>query len=121
MLTELVADRLGRGAHDGFGGKTVEGFRILRCVGRGGMSVVYQAEDSATGEVVALKMMSYRLIYDSAALARFHQEAEILQGLDHPNIANLKRLFPTFNTYFLVMEFCNGVDLARLLGSRGAG
>jgi hypothetical protein len=119
VLTELVADRLGRGAHDGFGGKTVEGFRILRCVGRGGMSVVYQAEDSATGEVVALKMMSYRLIYDSAALARFHQEAEILRGLDHPNIAHLKRLFPTFNTYFLVMEFCDGVDLARLVSWRG--
>ena len=119
VLTDLVADRLGRGAHDGFGGKTVEGFRILRCVGRGGMSVVYQAQDDATGEIVALKMMSYRLIYDSAALARFHQEAEILRGLDHENIARLKRLFPTYNTYFLVMEFCDGVDLGRLVSSRG--
>ena len=62
VLTELVADRLGQGAHDGFGGKEVEGFRILRCVGRGGMSVVYRAEDESTGELVALKMMSYRLI-----------------------------------------------------------
>ena len=40
VLTQLVANRLGQGAHDGFGGKRVEGFRILRRVGRGGMSVV---------------------------------------------------------------------------------
>jgi len=119
VLTELVADRLGQGAHDGLGGKQVEGFRILRCVGRGGMSVVYRAEDLSTGELVALKMMSYRLIYDARALARFRQEAEILQSLDHENIAHLKRLFPAYHTYFLVMELCEGVDLQRLVGSRG--
>lgn len=119
MLTELVADRLGQGAHDGFGGKQVEGFRILRSVGRGGMSVVYRAQDESTGELVALKMMSYRLIYDSGALARFHQEAEILRSLHHENIAHLKRLFPAYHTYFLVMELCEGVDLQRLVSSRG--
>ncbi len=119
VLTELVADRLGQAAHDGFGGKKVEGFRILRCIGRGGMSVVYMARHETTGEVVALKMMSYRLIYDSGALARFHQEAAILQRLDHENIARLKRLFPAYHTYFLVMELCEGVDLQRLVSSCG--
>lgn len=119
LLTELVADRLGRGAYDGLGGKKVEGFRILRCVGRGGMSVVYRAEEESTGELVALKMMSYRLIYDSGALARFHQEAEILRSLNHANIARLRRLFPAYHTYFLVMELCEGVDLQRLVSSRG--
>lgn len=114
VLTELVADRLGRGAHDGFGGKKVEGFRIVRCVGRGGMSVVYRALEESTGEHVALKMMSYRLIYDVRALERFHQEASILQRLNHENIARLKRLFPAYFTYFLVMELCEGVDLHRL-------
>jgi serine/threonine protein kinase len=93
MLTQLVADRLGQAPHDGFGGKTIEGFRILRCIGRGGMSVVYRAQDESTGELVALKMMSYRLIYDAAALARFRQEADLLQSLQHQTIARLKRLF----------------------------
>jgi hypothetical protein len=115
VLTELVAERLGRGARDGFGGKQVEGFRILRSVGRGGMSVVYEAREEATGELVALKMMSYRLIYDAEALARFHQEAAILQSLNHENIARLMRLFPAYHTYFLVMELCEGFDLRRLL------
>lgn len=119
VLTELVADRLGQGAYDGLGGKKVEGFRILRCAGRGGMSVVYRAQEESTGELVALKMMSYRLIYDSGALARFHQEAEILRSLNHANIARLRRLFPAYHTFFLVMELCEGVDLQRLVNSRG--
>jgi serine/threonine protein kinase len=119
VLTELIADRLGQSALDGFGGKKIEKYRILRCVGRGGMSVVYRAQDESTGELVALKMMSYRLIYDAMALARFHQEAELLQSLDHENITHLKRLFPAYRTYFLVMELCEGVDLARLVRVRG--
>lgn len=119
VLTSLVGDRLGRGANDGFGGKQVAGFRIVRGIGRGGMSVVYRAQDEATGELVALKMMSYRLIYDSGALARFHQEAEILHSLDHGNIARLKRMFPAYNTYFLVMELCDGIDVGQLVRARG--
>jgi CRP-like cAMP-binding protein len=119
VLTNLVADRLGRSMHDGFGDKRIEGFRILRCIGRGGMSVVYQAQEQSTGEIVALKMMSYRLIYDAAALARFHQESELHQSLDHDNIARLKRLFPAYRTYFLVMELCEGMDLRRLVWLRG--
>jgi CRP-like cAMP-binding protein len=96
LITDLVADRLGQAARDGFSGKRVEAFRILRCIGRGSMSVVYRAEDEATGDLAALKMMSYRLIYDSAALSRFPREADIVQRLDHPNIARLKRLFPAY-------------------------
>jgi serine/threonine-protein kinase len=84
------------------------------------MSVVYRARDLATGELVALKMMSYRLIYDVQALVRFQHEADLLQELEHPNIARLKRLFPAYRTYFLVMELCDGADLQRLLISRGA-
>jgi serine/threonine protein kinase len=119
LMTDLVADRLGQAARDGFGGKQMEGFRILRCIGRGGMSVVYRAQDESTGELVALKMMSYRLIYDSPALARFRREADLVQQLDHPNIARLERLFPAYRTYFLVMELCDGVDLNRLIKARG--
>jgi hypothetical protein len=119
LLTQLIADRLGQGTRDGFGGKTIEGFRIHRCLGRGGMSVVYRAEEISTGELVALKMMSYRLVYDPIALARFRREAELVQALEHENIARLKRLFPALHTYFLVMELCDGVDLSRLVARRG--
>jgi len=115
VLTHLVADRLGHASHDGFSGKTVDGFQILSRAGRGGMAVVYRAREESTGDVVALKMMSYRLIYDPAALERFHHEAALLRDLSHPNIAQLKRLFPAYHTYFLVLEYCDGVNLDRLV------
>lgn len=118
VLTNLVADRLGQSAHDGLGGKTVDGYRIVRCVGRGGMALVYRAEDQKTGEVVALKMMSHRLVYEPNALARFRREAQVLQGLDHENIARLHRIFEAYNTLFLVMEFCDGADLGQLIRDR---
>lgn len=120
VLTEVVAERLGQHTSDGLGGKTIDRYVIQRCIGRGGMAVVYEARDAESGEPVALKMMSHRLIYEVGALARFHQEAELAQSLQHPNIASLQRLFPAYNTYFLVMELCDGIDLERLVGSRGA-
>ena len=120
VLTNSSPSAWGKARTTGSAGKQVEGFRILRCIGRGGMSIVYRAQDEATGELVALKMMSYRLIYDAPALARFRQEARLLQGLEHPHIARLKRLFPAYHTYFLVMELCEGADLSRLIHLRGA-
>jgi eukaryotic-like serine/threonine-protein kinase len=119
VLTDLVAERLGRGTRDGLGGKSIDRYRIERCIGRGGMAVVYHARDQHTGKAVALKMMSHRLVYEAGALARFHQEAELLRSLDHPNIASIERLFPAYNTYFLVMELYDGVDLERLVTSHG--
>jgi serine/threonine protein kinase len=115
VLTNLVADRLGQEAHDGLGGKTVDGYRIVRCVGRGGMAIVYRAEDVNTGAVVALKMMSHRLTYEPNAAARFRREAELLRGLDHENIARVQRSFTAYNTLFLVMDFCEGVDLGEAI------
>lgn len=120
VLTRLVAERLGGADYDGLGGKTLEGYRIVRCLGRGGMAVVYEAERVADGQHVALKMLSHRLIYDSAAVSRFEREAEIVQGLEHPGIVRLRGTFPAFRTEFLVMEFCPGTTLSEILDKKGA-
>ncbi len=111
VLTTLVADRLGQGSRDGLHGKVLSGYRIRRCVGRGGMAVVYKAEQIATGATVALKMMSHRLRYEQGALSRFRREAEAIQSLEHENIARLHETFAEYGTHFLVMEFCEGPDL----------
>ena len=119
VLTELVAGRLGQASRDGLGGKLIERYKIEQCIGRGGMAMVYKATESATGRIVALKMMSHRLVYEPDALVRFHHEAELMQTFRHENIAALDRLFPAFNTYFLVMEYCDGADLGRVVSNRG--
>jgi serine/threonine-protein kinase len=120
VLTNLVADRLGRGLHDGLGGKVLNGYQISSCIGRGGMAVVYEATELATGERVALKMMSHRLVYQPGAFSRFEREARIVEPLEHDNIARLKGHFPAFRTEFIVMEFCDGSTLADLLQHHGA-
>ncbi len=111
LLTLLLASRLGKAKHDALTGSTFHGFRILRCLGRGGTSVVYEAEDSVGKRHVALKMMSHRLLYDPAAMARFRREAEILEAIDHPNIAKFYGRFEAYRTSFLIMEYCEGVTL----------
>ena len=120
VLTNVVADRLGRALHDGLGGKVLHGYQILGCVGRGGMAVVYEATELATGERVALKMMSHRLVYQPGAFSRFEREARIVQPLEHDGIARLKGHFPAFRTEFIVMEFCEGATLADVLARHGA-
>ena len=119
LLTNLVADRLGRSAYDGLGGKDIEGYRIERCIGRGGMGIVYKAKRLATAETVALKMMNHRLLYTAGAIRHFKREAAILQTLDHVSIPRLYDCFAAYRTQFLAMEFCEGSTLQEIVSSRG--
>ncbi len=118
LLTSIVADRLGSATYDGLGGKDIHGYRIDRCVGRGGMGIVYEASELATGEIVAMKMMNHRLVYQPGALRRFKREAETLKSLHHDSIARLYETFSAYGTQFLVMEFCEGSPLSELISRR---
>src|SRR5262245_34647366 len=64
-------------------------YRIGREVGRGGMAVVYDAEDLRSGERVALKVLKPGSALDKSNLSRFYSEIESLQKLDHPNIVRV--------------------------------
>jgi predicted Ser/Thr protein kinase len=89
----------------------IAGLRILRVLGRGGMGVVYEAEQELPRRRVALKVLPGAL--DPAALKRFERECEALGRLAHPSIA---RLFQAGRTEagepFLVMELVEGRPLA---------
>jgi eukaryotic-like serine/threonine-protein kinase len=119
VLTYVLADRLGRSSYDGLSGKDIHGYRILRCVGRGGMGIVYEGASLATGSTVALKMMNHALLYQPAAIKRFRGEAEALRSFQHPSIARLYDHFAAYQTEFLVMEFCEGVTLDHRIASHG--
>jgi CRP-like cAMP-binding protein len=119
LLTRLLASRLGKAQHDALTGKTFQGYRILRCLGRGGTSVVYEAEPPGSAPRVALKMMSHRLLYDPAAMERFRREADIVQSFHHPNIAKMFGTFEAFRTFFIVMEFCEGVSIDKVVRRQG--
>ncbi len=118
MLSELIAQRVGTIAVDVMYGKTIDGYRIRQRLGRGSMGIVYLAEDLDRGREVAIKMLRHDLVYDRQATKRFVREAEVIRGLRHPNIIRVYREFAAYNTMFLSMEYCPGVNLSDAIRDR---
>ncbi|MDH3628450.1 MAG: protein kinase [Acidobacteriota bacterium] len=118
VLTRLISERLGRSDADALGGKHIHGYRIVRCIGRGGMAMVYEAIRDSDGKRFALKMMSHKLAYDTTALSRFREETKIVSGLDHENLAKRIEGFSAYGTQFIVVEYCEGPGLERVTGRR---
>jgi eukaryotic-like serine/threonine-protein kinase len=119
LLTNVVADRLGKAAYDSLGGKDLHGYRIVRCVGRGGMGVVYEATRIGTVEIVAVKMLNHSLLYQQGAVDRFTREAETLKSLRHRSIARVYETFFAYGTHFLVVGYCEGSTLKDSIARSG--
>ncbi|MBK6924157.1 MAG: protein kinase [Thermomonas sp.] len=67
----------------------IDGYRILRVVGHGGMSTVYLAEQASLGRKVALKVMLPEALADEVSRARFENEARTIARLQHPHIVGI--------------------------------
>ncbi len=118
-LSQLVAERLGRRDIDVLVGKQLDRFFVERCLGRGGMAVVYEARDVETNQRVALKMMSHRYTHNLEAQTRFEREAQLCQNLIHPHLARNFDRFTAFGTNFIIMEYCEGQTLSKLIKHAG--
>ena len=118
-LSQLVSDRLGQRSHDALCGKTVGEYKLVHCINRGAMGVVYAAERTLDGAPRALKMLRHRFISDSRALSRFDFEVDLLSKLCHDNIVQMHGHFVAYRTRFLVLDLCDGADLKRTLTSHG--
>jgi tetratricopeptide (TPR) repeat protein/predicted Ser/Thr protein kinase len=97
----------------------VPGYEIVSELGRGGMGVVYQAQQVSLKRFVALKMILAGPHADSAARIRFHIEAEAVARLQHPNIVQIYEVGEYGGKPFLSLEYINGGSLMENMAGTG--
>jgi eukaryotic-like serine/threonine-protein kinase len=95
--------------------KQLGDYRILREVGRGGMGVVYEAEQESLGRRVALKVLAGSARLDPRQLARFHREARAAARLHHTNIVPVFGVGEDDGLHYYVMQFIPGLGLDQVL------
>ena len=94
-------------------------YELLGVLGHGGMGVVYRARHRQLERLVALKVLSPRLMATAEARRRFEREIRVLGGLHHPGIVMATDANRIDGAAYLVMELIDGVDMARLVRDGG--
>jgi serine/threonine protein kinase len=90
-------------------------YRIIRQVGRGGMGVVYEAEQLSLGRRVALKVLPFAATLDARQLQRFKNEAQAAAQLHHSNIVPVFAVGCDRGVHYYAMQFIDGRTLAQLI------
>lgn len=111
FLTRWQADMLLAGKKAFFLGK----YRLLDCIGTGGMGAVFKALHGDLGRTVAIKILSAEVMKSRQAVARFRHEIQAVAALDDPHIVAAYDAGNERGANYLVMEFVEGHDLGHLV------
>jgi DNA-binding beta-propeller fold protein YncE/predicted Ser/Thr protein kinase len=96
-------------------GSELAGYRVDGLLGRGGMSVVYLADDPRLRRGVALKLIAPELAGDDGFRERFLAESKLAASLEHPNVVPIYEAGESDGELYIAMRHVEGGDLRRLL------
>jgi eukaryotic-like serine/threonine-protein kinase len=96
-------------------GQSLGGYLLEEEIGRGSMGMVYRGKQVALGREVAVKVLPRVLAKDVSYVARFIREAQIIAGLNHPNIVQIYDAGQQNGLLYFVMEFVQGPTIGSLL------
>src|SRR2546429_6487212 len=99
-------------------GDEFAGYRVRAVLGRGGMSVVYQAENLRLSSIIALKVLAPELADDDVFRARFLEESRIAASLNHPNVIPIYDMGSQDNLLSIAMRYGSGADRRQLIIKR---
>lgn len=94
-------------------------FMIVRQIGEGGMSRVFEAEDETLGRRVALKILNRQYSRDAVRLEQFRQEAHITANVNHPNVIKLYSVGYDQGYFYIAMELVGGGSLEQRIRREG--
>jgi eukaryotic-like serine/threonine-protein kinase len=97
----------------------VPGYEMIKLLGRGGMGCVMLARDEKTGRSVAIKTLLPEVAVTEVSLRRFMREIQVAAALEHPNIVRFLESGTNNGSVYLVTEFVEGSDAARLADANG--
>ncbi|XP_060586967.1 serine/threonine-protein kinase PLK4-like isoform X2 [Ruditapes philippinarum] len=97
--------------------ESIDDYRVLNLLGKGGFACVYRARAIKTGLEVAIKMIDKKLMKAAGMVMRVKKEVEIHSRLKHPSILELYNYFEDNNYVYLILEMCHNGELQRYLKS----
>src|SRR5437016_14590457 len=100
-------------------GKRLGKYRIVRAIGKGGMGMVYEAEDTRLQRPVALKLLPDHLAHQEQVHKRILLEGRAAARLSHPNVVAVYNIGQRDSTYYLAMELLRGTIIQKPLNTRG--
>ena len=100
-------------------GEEFAGYRLVSVLGRGGMSIVFRAENPRLGNVIALKVLDPALANDDVFRTRFLEESRIAASMNHPNVIPIHDMGSSDGLLYIAMRCVMGTDLRQMLKKRG--